>query len=88
MWQPRPATRRAIGTMQSMYFSFGLVDLARLGDRHFDIALVVDFITEFFEFLLQVGIADGAGTHVDAAPVGADVEGNAQNIDVHISPEK
>jgi hypothetical protein len=46
---------------------------------HFDIAAIMDFITQPLEALLQAGIPHRTWPHIDAAPLLAQVHRHAKN---------
>jgi hypothetical protein len=54
-------------------------------DRHMNISQIAGLAAAGLQIVLQPGIADGAGTHIHAAPSSAIIDGDADDIDMHVS---
>src|SRR5581483_6671275 len=58
-----------------------VADVGCLGDVRVDVAPVDALAPELRDPLLEAGVADRGGPHVDAAPAGAEVEAGADDCD-------
>src|SRR5262245_4142165 len=57
----------------------GVAEMARFGDDHVEIAQILDFMPEFLQLLVEIGVTKGRGSHVDTAPVRAQVHWDADD---------
>src|SRR5512143_2609242 len=65
-------------------FELGVSDITHLLNRHFDITLIFNGITQFLQLILQVGITNGTGTHIHTTTPGAKVTRYTDQIYLHV----
>jgi hypothetical protein len=61
----------------------GIRDAARLLDGDFDVALIFQCASQLSQFLMKVSISNRTWTHIYAAPIRAEVDGNTDNVYLH-----
>src|SRR5688572_3056440 len=64
-------------------FELRVGDLAGFLDRHFDVAFIFERISQFSQFLMKMCISYRAGPHIHATAVCAEINGNANNVNLH-----
>jgi len=67
-------------------FESGISNATCFENGDFDVTFIFHGAAHFFELLLKMGIADGAGTHVHTAAVRAEIDGTPMmSISMNIS---
>src|SRR6266542_3116402 len=62
---------------------FGISDAACLLNGNFNIAFIIEAVSQLFKLLMKMCISYSAGTHVHTATVCTEINGNTDNIYLH-----